>query len=108
MGFLGVDGGPSLCGPASQLFGKKQFLGSFEDEEEVWTTQTSCFVGDPLLCVENISTKTTNKNIQGDVFFLIFLKKRYRFFFVLKVDFRDSENGSFSERPDRNSRLEAS
>ena len=40
----------------------------------------------------------------GGVFLLILILV----LFVLKLDFRDSENGSFSERPDRKWRLEAS
>lgn len=83
MGFLGVDGWTQSSRSASQLFGKQQFLGSFEDEEEVWTTQTSCFVETLFLCIENIPKKTTDKNIQGDVFFFWW----YRFFLCWRLIF---------------------
>ena len=67
--------------------------------------RTSCLVGDPFsVCWKHPQKNNKQKN-PGEVVFLLIL---ILVLFVLKVDFRDSENGSFSERPDRKWRLEAS
>lgn len=47
-GFFGGGRWTQSLRSASQLFGKKQFLGSFEDEEEVWTTQDQLFCRRPF------------------------------------------------------------
>lgn len=79
-GFFGGGRWTQSLRSASQLFGKKQFLGSFEDEEEVWTTQTSCFVETLAVCLKTSPKKQQTKKSRESCFFVDIFEKRYRFF----------------------------